>query len=336
MLVYSDGGMGASEVSVSMTVSSLKKVLGQIRHPSSGIAVETTTAKEVISGTLSESCCLLVMPGGRDLPYVEKLKGKGNENISHFVKNGGGYLGICAGAYYSCSRVQFARGDPLLEVVGPRELSFFKGISQGPVFPGFDYSSRRGAVAADLQLTPAGREMLSAYVGKVSTTKLTTNNHGDVIVTTSGKGIAMVNDPLMKIYYEGGCHFVDDSPTDEKLQNFESLITPPTAVPSVTSINNNYKVLATYAAPSEQFSSFVSREHREGQPISALVASQYGRGRVVLSGVHFEASSELLKQHYMDDPHIESLLPHVASSDADREKLLLACVKYLLHFHKHS
>ena len=341
MLVYSDGGVGASEVFVSMTVSSLKKVLGQLQHASSSFAVETSTAKEIISGTLSERCCLLVMAGGRDLPYVEKLKGKGNENISQFVKNGGGYLGICAGAYYSCSWVQFAQGDPLLEVVGPRELSFFKGISQGPVFSGFDYSSRRGAVAADIQLTPAGKEMLNSYVGKVSTTKLTTNDDSDVTMTASGGGVPMVNDPLIKIYYEGGCHFMDDSPTDETLRNFKSLTAPPSSLPSITSPNNKnyYEVLATYAAPSENFSSFVSRDYRGGvsqRPPSALIASQYGQGRVVLSGIHFEASSDLLKQHCKDDPHVESLLPHLVSSDAIREKLLLACVKYLLSLDEHS
>ena len=337
MLVYSDGGAGASESCISMTVRSLKKVIGQLQHPSSSsgrtnghdgaaanVAVETTTADEVKSGNLSEHCCLLVMPGGKDLPYVERLAGKGNESISHFVRNGGGYLGICAGAYYGCSAVQFAQGDPLLEVVGPRELSFFNGISQGPVFAGFDYTSQRGAAAADIQLTPAGMEMLGSYVGTVTTTR---SKDDDV---AAGGETPIINDsPVVKIYYNGGCHFVDDSRkfNGDALRDFKSLTTPP----MTSSPNHKFKVLATYAAPRKYLSSFVTTEGGASQrPLSALVASRYGRGRVVLSGVHFEASSELLKLHYDDDPYIDSLLPHIASSDAAREALLSACVKYLL------
>lgn len=180
VLVYSDGGVGASEVCVAMTLSSVKKIIGQLGKSSSSsscttpvindaapvissILVETTTAEEIVSTNLSDHCSLLIMPGGRDLPYVNKLQGRGNRNISDFVRNGGSYLGICAGAYYGCSLVQFAQGDPFLEVVGPRELAFFPGASQGPVFAEFDYASNAGARAADIQLTQAGSEMLDLY-----------------------------------------------------------------------------------------------------------------------------------------------------------------------------
>lgn len=355
--MYSDGGLGASEICVSMTVASLKKVTAGLirdrvgdreheRGATAHIAVETTTAEEVIGGKLSEHCCLLVMPGGRDLPYVERLRGKGNEAISRFVENGGGYLGICAGAYYGCSAVQFAQGDPHLEVVGRRELSFFKGVSQGPVFAGFDYSTNEGAMAADIQLTRAGMEMFDYYTESVTTSAsktgggtapqtLTTGVDDNVIGAATDEGEIPVDNDLhhIKIYYNGGCHFCDDTLTDEAFCHFKTLtILPPPSVSMTTSPNNNYyKVLGTYAAPDEYFSRFVSvggvASHR---PLSALIASQYGRGRVVLSGVHFEASSDLLKKHYEDDPYIESLQQHIASSDTAREQLLSACISYLL------
>ena len=338
---------------VSMTLSSIKKILGQLQHTKSSnssncdltnhaapvissIPVETTTAEKIISTNLSNHCCLLIMPGGRDLPYVKKLQGKGNKNISDFVRNGGSYLGICAGAYYGCSSVQFAKGDPLLEVIGPRELALFPGVSQGPVFAGFGYDSNEGAMAADIQLTPAGMEMLNSYDGrKGMTTKSTTplSNHGDVTITSSRAGEVPNGDAtLLQIYYNGGCHFMDDSLTDTAFHDFPSLTTPP-SVSEMTTSSPNYKVLATYAAPNEYFSKFVTvgGATKKG-PLSAIIANQYGRGRVVLSGVHFEASSNLLKKHYEADPYIESLQPHIASSDTAREKLLSACIKYLLNY----
>ena len=354
--MYSDGGLGASEICVSMTVATLKRIIAKHLSPSSSasrgspgdggaarISVETTTSEEVISGKLSDQCCLLVMPGGRDLPYVDKLKGKGNENISQFVKNGGGYLGICAGAYYGCSSVQFAQGDPLLEVVGQRELSFFKGVSQGPVFDDFEYASNKGAMAADVQLTQAGMEMLESYcpqdvtIAKSVATPLPRGvNDDDVTITSSDGEVPIDNDSHIQIYYNGGCHFMDDSLNDESFQNFRSLTTPPSTSRTTLSNTNNYKVLGTYAAPKAYQSHFVSggvAGQRFKFPLSALIASRYGRGRVVLSGVHFEASSDLLQKHYEDDPYIESLQSHIASSDEARERLILACVRYLLDFH---
>lgn len=341
VLVYSDGGVGASEACVAMTLSSVKKIIGQLGKSStvssncgtpmindaapviSGIPVETTTAKEIISTNLSDHCSLLIMPGGRDLPYVKKLQGKGNRNIFNFVRNGGSYLGICAGAYYGCSSVQFAQGDPLLEVVGSRELAFFPGVSQGPVFAGFDYASSAGAKAADVQLTQAGSEMLDFYSGK------------NITITSSAPSeIPNGDSTLLQIYYNGGCHFIDDSLTEETAnQDFPPLLTTPTSL--ITSTSPNFKVLATYVTSSKHFSKFISVPEFEGGvrqgPCSAIIAGQYGRGRVLLSGVHIEASSDLLEKHYEDDPYIDSLLPDVAGSDAGREKLLLACIKYLLN-----
>mmetsp|Transcript_27249 Transcript_27249/g.59539 ORF Transcript_27249/g.59539 Transcript_27249/m.59539 type:complete len:316 (-) Transcript_27249:365-1312(-) len=93
---------------------------------------------------------LLCMPGGADLPYCRTLNGAGNKLIRGFVERGGAYLGLCAGAYYATSRVVFEPGSAL-EVVGDRELALFPGHAYGAAYPGFDYASERGAVAAPLR-----------------------------------------------------------------------------------------------------------------------------------------------------------------------------------------
>jgi biotin--protein ligase len=106
-------------------------------------------ADALLAGDWAARCALLVMPGGADLPYCRRLAGRGNALISDFVAAGGGYLGLCAGAYYAAARVDFEPGT-LLEVAGPRELAFFGGTARGAAFRGFDYASEAGAVAAAL------------------------------------------------------------------------------------------------------------------------------------------------------------------------------------------
>ncbi|KAL0635060.1 biotin holocarboxylase synthetase [Maublancomyces gigas] len=92
------------------------------------------------------------MPGGADLGYCRALNGPGNKIISQFVWNGGSYLGLCAGGYYGCGRVEFEVKNEEMEVVGSRELSFFPGVCRGAAFSGFTYASENGAKASNLKI----------------------------------------------------------------------------------------------------------------------------------------------------------------------------------------
>lgn len=120
------------------TVRCLRLFLGQ-RYD-----VQLVTPKTIKSEPWTNNCALLVLPGGRDLPYLHDLGGMGNRRIREWVEGGGSYLGICAGAYYACSSIEFEIGTSL-EVAGERELAFFDGICRGTVFPGFQYDSDAGA-----------------------------------------------------------------------------------------------------------------------------------------------------------------------------------------------
>lgn len=107
--------------------------------------------EELLEGSWSQNSSLFIMPGGRDCPYHEDLKGAGNAQIRRFVEKGGIYLGICAGAYYGCKRVEFNKGFPL-EVCEERELCFFSGTAVGPAYGKgtFSYTSSLGARAAKI------------------------------------------------------------------------------------------------------------------------------------------------------------------------------------------
>lgn len=94
---------------------------------------------------------LVVFPGGRDVPYQAALAGEKNRRLAAYVRGGGKYLGICAGAYYGSAMIAFEQGGPL-EVCGARELAFFPGRARGPALGQgvFAYESDTGACQTEV------------------------------------------------------------------------------------------------------------------------------------------------------------------------------------------
>ncbi|GIL70073.1 hypothetical protein Vretifemale_911 [Volvox reticuliferus] len=130
VLVYC--GEGAGYQSARNTLRALQSCLAP------GVEARLLGTSEMLEGSWRSRCLLFVMPGGADLPYCKHLNGHGNSLLRGYVAGGGSYLGICAGAYYACRRVEFDPGGSL-EVVGDRELGFFPGTARGPAYPGKDF-----------------------------------------------------------------------------------------------------------------------------------------------------------------------------------------------------
>eukprot|EP00192_Tetraselmis_astigmatica_P024901 CAMPEP_0117655110 /NCGR_PEP_ID=MMETSP0804-20121206/4106_1 /TAXON_ID=1074897 /ORGANISM="Tetraselmis astigmatica, Strain CCMP880" /LENGTH=205 /DNA_ID=CAMNT_0005461443 /DNA_START=810 /DNA_END=1423 /DNA_ORIENTATION=+ len=140
-LVYA--GAGAGQFSVQNLLDSLRRTLEPY------LKVQLISAADLLEGSWTDGCVMLAVPGGADLPYCRELNGRGNQVIRDFVEGGGSYLGLCAGAYYASSRVEFEIGTQM-EVAGPRELSFFPGVARGSVYSGFNYRTQAGATVAPL------------------------------------------------------------------------------------------------------------------------------------------------------------------------------------------
>lgn len=172
VLVYS--GRGVSTEALHHTVYSLRSSVGAFYD------VKLVSAISLAREPWEENCSLLVMPGGRDVPYEEELMGRACDRIRRWISSGAGrYLGLCAGAYWACAQVSFEPETPLA-VVGARELVLCPAIARGTIFPGFEYGSDRGAHAARIALQ---RE----YV------------NGDEPPTTAAT--------TLSAYYNGGCWF---------------------------------------------------------------------------------------------------------------------------------
>lgn len=110
-----------------------------------------------------EDTHLLIFPGGRDIPYHRALQGAANGHILDFVRQGGRFFGICAGAYYGSAIIEFEMGSEM-EVVAERELKFFPGIARGPAYGAgkFSYQNQQGAQMAALELCPSFCKAITA------------------------------------------------------------------------------------------------------------------------------------------------------------------------------
>lgn len=274
ILVYSDGE-GASVNCVTMTIASLRDAVSRTSLPHT---VRTTSSEEVVGSKWRALCRLLVMPGGKDLPYCKELDGPGNQQITSFVKEGGSYLGICAGAYYGSAFVEFAKGDPDMEVLGPRELAFFPVTAKGPVFPGYSYETNEGAHCAGVAVTKAGAKILGP------------------------------SEEYFSLFYNGGCNFVPRGSEGEDQQ---------------------YQVMMTYTGHSEPRPQDSSPSNVWPSP--GVIGGRVGKGKVILSGLHFEASAQLLEECYHGDDYITTLIPILKLSEHQRQRVFDSCIQYLLN-----
>jgi type 1 glutamine amidotransferase len=97
-------------------------------------------------GTLNLSAYdVLVFPGGSGSGQSKGIGEAGLKNVREFVSNGGGYVGICGGAYLACSNFSWGLGI----------------INAGTVSSKW----RRGQAMLDLELAQAGPELLGDVKG---------------------------------------------------------------------------------------------------------------------------------------------------------------------------
>lgn len=152
-------------------------------------------ADDIIGGLLDDSVFLLVMPGGADLYYCEKLNGTGNKNIRAYVEQGGNYLGICAGAYYAAREIDWNNGD----IAGPRELGFFDGKATGPIYEFLEDQNFNKSwqnivnITIDSEIYPALYYGGPSFDGNGIATYA--NGQAAIIKAVKGKGTVILSSP---------------------------------------------------------------------------------------------------------------------------------------------
>lgn len=192
------------------------------------------TAESVIDGRVLGMADVFVMPGGADLPYCKKLNGAGNDNIRAYVEEGGTYLGICAGAYYGCRRVEFHKGRED-EICGNRELAFADCIAVGSlsgIAPFYDETLNSAAIA-NIVLADGGRAQ--CFYNGGCRFDLPNNSPAEILAryedlpdappaiirTQVGEGFAI----LSGIHFEITPALLPQHPSDGERQKLDALLT---------------------------------------------------------------------------------------------------------------
>ena len=128
--VYDGGGTGGS--GVARLLLQLPKL--------SGVAVARIGPTEIKAGALNDLDAV-VFSGGMGGAQSRFLGADGRASVRRFVKDGGGYVGICAGAYLACKGFKWGLG-----------------ILDARTKPG---NWRRGKGTVQMQLTKGGRALLA-------------------------------------------------------------------------------------------------------------------------------------------------------------------------------
>lgn len=102
------------------SVTALKQMFGWMN-----IEVTLIDAKYVNNNTL-DSFKIICFPGGNMFQYSQNISKEGLDKIKIFIKNGGGYIGICGGAYFSAEKIIW-QGNQLQM----NSLGIFEGTANG-------------------------------------------------------------------------------------------------------------------------------------------------------------------------------------------------------------
>ncbi len=78
--------------------------------------------------------------------------------------------------------------------------------------------------------------------------------------------------------------------------------------------HSNIEVLATYML--------------DNKTLPAIIQIKFKKGKVVLSGVHFEYNPELLDAH---DAHLKEIIPVLRKTDKERQNLVQSVLSYLMN-----
>jgi len=229
-------------------------------------SVTTVSGYDIKSGCL-DNFDVLAWPGGDYLKYWE-MGQEGKSIIQDFISGGGGYMGICAGAYYACDfMVWYAdwnvqpykvEGDEL-------DLDLFPGVAHGPIDEIADWNS------------PEWYNMTKI---KINHTHPITDSLPD----------------YMQIFYGGG----------------------PFLIPYEDA---NVTILGTYDVTTQYYDVTTQYYPSNVTAPPAMVAFEYGNGRVFLTGPHPEIE---------EDSDRDGWPPELELSDEGSDwTLLLEAVKWL-------
>lgn len=131
--LYDDSGSGGKGIPAVQSILNIP-----------GVNLDTLSAEQIRTGSLKDYD-VVIFTGGSGSKQAEALQDGGVQEVRKFVEGGGGYLGICAGAYLACEG--FSWSAKILNA---------KTVSQ---------KWRRGHGDVDIELTEEGKKVFGDLSG---------------------------------------------------------------------------------------------------------------------------------------------------------------------------
>jgi glutamine amidotransferase-like uncharacterized protein len=186
-----------------------------------GIQITKIKGADIADGRLKDFDVVIVT-GGSASQQAKTLGDKGREEIRKFVRDGGGYIGICAGAYLACSGFDWGLG-----VLNARTVSsaWQRGVGDVEIEP-TEHGSKIAEMVVNRRrnvfyengpiITRDGRSDIPEYdVLAWYRTELSQNN------TPAG---VMINSPAMTCSSFGRGRVMISSPHPEQTQGMEQFM----------------------------------------------------------------------------------------------------------------
>jgi glutamine amidotransferase-like uncharacterized protein len=117
---------------------------------------QTINARQIREGEL-QGFDIVIFPGGNASEQSKSLEMKGKVAVRDFVQNGGGYLGICAGAFLATTNDSYG-----LNLINARAITGSRYLTG----QGYISQSVRGSANVDLGLTDLGCVLFGEYEQK--------------------------------------------------------------------------------------------------------------------------------------------------------------------------
>ena len=144
--VYDAGGVGGSG----------PQNLDRVLRGMPAVLARRVGAEDVREGSLTQFD-VVIFPGGSGSKQAAALEAKGRAAVQAFVKDGGGYIGICAGSYLAAANYSWSLG-----------ISNHKTFCETIELPNIGRKSmwyRGPSATVKMELTEAGRAILGAKSG---------------------------------------------------------------------------------------------------------------------------------------------------------------------------
>ncbi len=145
--IYDDKGTGGGQAGLEAALATVP-----------GSLAWRVGAEDIQDGALA-GFDLVIFPGGSGSSEAKALGEKGREQVKHFVEGGGGYTGICAGAYLAASNYDWSLG-----------FSNQRTFAEMREIPGEGQKSmwfRGDSATVTMELSEAGKQILGDHPGEL-------------------------------------------------------------------------------------------------------------------------------------------------------------------------